>query len=565
MNRNPAYPNPPNFLARRSETIMKSGGDVMRNPGKVLAAAFYCGAFCSLILASTAWAGTAFVGNYYLLNVHSGKALDVDGVSVNNGANVHQWDYVNGANQKWQFVPAGNGTYSIKSVNSQKCLDVTDFSTSNGANVQQWSCSGNNNQKWRVTQVATGIYRVENVGSGKVLDVTNWSTANGGNVQQWSWANGDNQKWKIIPVGAVTNLSGTYRITSVNSGKVVDVEGVSRAPAANVHQWDYVNGANQRWRLLNTGTGYYKIQSVNSGDMLDVANASAANNANIQQYPDNGNNAQLFALINAGNGTYAIRNKNSGKVLDVANWSKTNGGNIHQWQYFGQANQKWRLAKVDGGSNSGGSSNGGGSNCSPIWSDEFNYNGLPDSSKWSYEVQRPGWVNNEMENYTGYRAENAYVRNGHLTIFARRDWYNGYEISSARLKTIHKGDWRNGRIKVRAKLPQGRGTWPAIWMMPTDSAYGGWPNSGEIDIMESVSILMRFMAQRTPRTATAPRGITSPPRSEAIRRRASITFTESTGIRTASSSTWMASPMPPTTTRTTAGGTGPSTRSSTSS
>ena len=121
-----------------------------------------------------------------------------------------------------------------------------------------------------------------------------------------------------------------------------------------------------------------------------------------------------------------------------------------------------------------------------VWSDEFNYTGLPDSQKWSYDVGAGGWGNNELQYYTENRAENAYVEYGQLCITARHETYSGSDYTSARLVTTNKGDWLYGKIEVRAKLPSGTGTWPAIWMLPTDWEYGGWPNSGEIDIMEHV-------------------------------------------------------------------------------
>jgi beta-glucanase (GH16 family) len=121
-----------------------------------------------------------------------------------------------------------------------------------------------------------------------------------------------------------------------------------------------------------------------------------------------------------------------------------------------------------------------------VWADEFDYSGLPDSTKWSYEVGGSGWGNNELEYYTSNRLENASVANGKLTITARLESFGGKSYTSARMVSRQKGDWLYGRIEVSAKIPSGRGTWPAIWMMPTDGAYGGWPNSGEIDIMEHV-------------------------------------------------------------------------------
>ena len=124
-----------------------------------------------------------------------------------------------------------------------------------------------------------------------------------------------------------------------------------------------------------------------------------------------------------------------------------------------------------------------------VWSDEFNYLGLPDNTKWSYDTGGHGWGNNELQYYTAARAENARVENGHLIIEARKEDHLGVHFTSARLVSKNKGDWKYGRIEVSAKLPKGKGIWPAIWMLPTKWVYGGWPKSGEIDIMEYVGYL----------------------------------------------------------------------------
>ncbi len=119
-----------------------------------------------------------------------------------------------------------------------------------------------------------------------------------------------------------------------------------------------------------------------------------------------------------------------------------------------------------------------------VWNDEFN--GLAvDSAKWSYEVNGNGGGNNELQYYTeGF--QNSYVDSGALTIVAKKESYLGKQYTSARMRTKYKGDWTYGHVEIRAKLPWGKGTWPAIWMLPTDWEYGGWPASGEIDIMEHV-------------------------------------------------------------------------------
>ncbi len=120
-----------------------------------------------------------------------------------------------------------------------------------------------------------------------------------------------------------------------------------------------------------------------------------------------------------------------------------------------------------------------------VWSDEFNYTGLPDSTKWNYDVGGNGWGNNELEFYTQKRLENARVENGNLVIEARKESWQGLNYTSARLLTKDKSDWQYGKIEVRAKIPKGRGTWPAIWMLGSTTPLK-WPDDGEIDIMEHV-------------------------------------------------------------------------------
>ena len=123
-----------------------------------------------------------------------------------------------------------------------------------------------------------------------------------------------------------------------------------------------------------------------------------------------------------------------------------------------------------------------------VWSDEFDYEGLPDSSKWSYDVGGDGWGNRERQFYTEARLENARVSNGILTIEARKEKWEDNEYTSARLVTRGKQAWTYGRFEIRAKVPEGLGTWPAIWMLPVEWNQGNglWPDVGEIDIMEHV-------------------------------------------------------------------------------
>jgi beta-glucanase (GH16 family) len=134
-----------------------------------------------------------------------------------------------------------------------------------------------------------------------------------------------------------------------------------------------------------------------------------------------------------------------------------------------------------------------------VWSDEFNGpNGSPvDASKWVSEIGGNGWGNNELEYYTN-RLANAYQQDGNLVIRVLQEKYTGSgkqiqnkqavtrDYTSARLKTQTKFSQAFGRFEARIKIPQGQGIWPAFWMLGDDIDRAGWPDCGEIDIMENI-------------------------------------------------------------------------------
>lgn len=130
----------------------------------------------------------------------------------------------------------------------------------------------------------------------------------------------------------------------------------------------------------------------------------------------------------------------------------------------------------------------GDQNWTLVWSDEFNYTGSPSEEKWSYDEGCTGWGNGEAQCYTKGKLENARVEDGRLILEARRDGAYKRPYTSARIKSKGKGYWTYARVEVCAKLPSGRGVWPAIWMLSEKWNYGKefWPDNGEIDIMESV-------------------------------------------------------------------------------
>jgi hypothetical protein len=159
---------------------------------------------------TTAW--------YLLLNRNSGKALDVNGASTADGANLVQWTRTNAGNQQFQFVDAGGGYYKLRARHSGKVADVLGASTADGAAAVQWADNGGTNQQFSLADSGSGYVRLVNRNSGKVVDVQGASTADGGGVVQWSDANGSNQQWQLVKVGgdstSACTLPSSYRWSS---------------------------------------------------------------------------------------------------------------------------------------------------------------------------------------------------------------------------------------------------------------------------------------------------------------------------------------------------------------
>lgn len=129
-----------------------------------------------------------------------------------------------------------------------------------------------------------------------------------------------------------------------------------------------------------------------------------------------------------------------------------------------------------------------------LWSDEFDVDGKPNAGKWTHELGTGewGWGNDEKQYYTD-RLENAEVSNGTLKIRLKKENYSGSNYTSARLVTKGKFDFQYGKIEFRAKIPTGKGTWPALWMLGANIDSTPWPQSGEIDVMEHVGNQQNFI------------------------------------------------------------------------
>lgn len=151
---------------------------------------------------------------------------------------------------------------------------------------------------------------------------------------------------------------GIYKITALCSGKALDVADASKTAGANVHQWDYVGGDNQKWKLVSTGDGYWYLESVNSGLVLDGAGWGTADGTNIiQWYRGNLQANQKFRIEGNGDGTYRLTNQHAGKVLDISGSSQANGANVQLWTWNSSSAQRWTFTRIDSGSTGGSTSN----------------------------------------------------------------------------------------------------------------------------------------------------------------------------------------------------------------
>ncbi|WP_103336244.1 non-reducing end alpha-L-arabinofuranosidase family hydrolase [Amycolatopsis sp. CA-126428] len=189
-----------------------------RRAGSAAAAVVAVAGGLLTVAPATASAATVDTSAWYvLLNRNSGKALDVNGASTADGANLIQWTRSNATNQQFQFVDAGGGNYKLRARHSGKLADVLGASTADGASVVQWTDNGGANQQFGLADSGSGYVRLVNRNSGKVAGVQGASTADGAGVVQASSGTGNDQQWQLVQVdggGATCTLPSTYRWSS---------------------------------------------------------------------------------------------------------------------------------------------------------------------------------------------------------------------------------------------------------------------------------------------------------------------------------------------------------------
>jgi hypothetical protein len=277
------------------------------------------------------------------------------------------------------------------------------------------------------------------------------------------------QALSAVSATFATEISGQFLCAEQGGGGVVN----ANRPAAKA--WETFKLLDRNDGALESGDVVY-IQAANGSYLQAESGGGRALNAASKNQLD----WEAFRVVKR-QGSGKIQ---SGDIVGLQTlsgfWVSALNGGGGAVDVHARALSGWEAFRIGLGSQNDNGNDGR----KLVWSDEFDGPGI-DENKWNWEVQRPGWVNHELQNYTNKRWENARVEDGHLVIEGRRDWFGGYEYSSARLKTQGKASWRYGRVEARIQVPGGRGTWPAFWMMPDDFSRG-WPACGEMDILEHV-------------------------------------------------------------------------------
>lgn len=308
-------------------------------------------------------------GSYEIVNVNSGKALDVRNGVAENNAIVQQYSRNNSQAQRWFIRDSGAGYY-LQSALGNWVLDLSGGNTANGAAIRLYTPNGTASQLFVVSSsdvnIATGVSMIITSVANKklVTDVTSASTANGARVQLYSSNNTNAQKYRFESIG-----NGTYKIINANSGKVLDVAGGSTANGAALQQYTSNNTVAQQWTVRNYGSGKIALVSVNANKAVDIPGGNAVQQAQLQLYSPNGTVAQQWLVAKAPltlrerlnetaakhrqdlpDGMYTFGSKlNTSMKMDVSGASRSNYGNVQIWAGNGTNAQKWKVTHDSNG------------------------------------------------------------------------------------------------------------------------------------------------------------------------------------------------------------------------
>ncbi len=294
-------------------------------------------------------------GTYVIVSgLDDSLVLDVFGGSAADKANIQIYKANGSKAQQFRIEKSGK-YYRIINVRSGKALDIAGASKANSANVQQYRWNGTDAQLFEFESAGSGCYYIKNVNSGKVLDVKGAKKASQTNVQQYAPNKTAAQKWRLVlqntaaPAKASGIVSGQiYSLTSaVDAGFGAAVSGASKANKGNVCLASAKASApEQQWRFDYLNNGYYRITNVNSGKVLDLTGAKAVNAQNLQQYAANGTKAQEWLVSKNADGSYTIASRvDPNFVMDLTGGKAADGRNIQLYAFNDSMAQHWNIVK----------------------------------------------------------------------------------------------------------------------------------------------------------------------------------------------------------------------------
>lgn len=291
------------------------------------------------------------------------KVIDVEGKSMNEGANIYLWDSIDGLdNQVFQFTKGIDGFYSIVSARSGKAVDVCGACVIPGTNIHQWTYGPDNKaQKWAISINPKGPgYIFTNVATGLCIDLCGANTANGTNIDAYMNNGTDAQAWNLSPT--ITNrqsldllatehkadiVDGLYSIKSmIDNNFVLDISGGSKENCANAQLYFNNDSDAQKFYITHDEVGYLLITNINSGKVLDVCGGGCSPGTNVWQYEYNGSYAQKWIAINRGDGIEIVSALSTGISLDVCGGLAYNSSNVEIWSSNNTLAQRWLFVGV---------------------------------------------------------------------------------------------------------------------------------------------------------------------------------------------------------------------------
>lgn len=290
------------------------------------------------------WQFLALPPQFMLINKNSGKALDLIGGNITNGAVINQWSADSGSrNQRWLIVPneAGNHFKLLSAITRKSaCIDLD--STSTGAQLHDWAYTGNNPaQQFDLVDAGNGWCKLKNVHSGLILEVASSSTADNAKVQQNTDAGAANQLWRLQPIG-------NYYIRA-SSGRYICIQGAGSSDGSAIIQYDWQTNPWFKWQFTSEGNGWYGLFSLNATTKvacIDGPNSNLGDDIHLWTYNPSNAGDQKLRIAPQVNGNFKFYWNYDGLTWDIPGGQTANNIPLEQYTDVNNAWQQFLLERA---------------------------------------------------------------------------------------------------------------------------------------------------------------------------------------------------------------------------